>query len=340
MTSSDTLPALNFDHLVAMTTQWGLFEHALFSEPRVEHGYCTDDVARALTVVVRGPNAPAHLVEIYLNFVERAVTDSRATHNRMSASGTWQDEPLMGDWWGRAVAALGFAARHGASPQVRRRAMDAFNRAARLRSPFIHTMSFAAIGAADAMASDQESPEAPALLHECLNAIGTHAAKETTGWGWPEPRLTYANAALCDALITGGAAANNHACLERGLSLLDVLLAIETSPDGHLSVTGSKGRTPGQPGPLWDQQAIEPAAIADACRHALAATGDPHWAEGIRLAWAWFVGDNDSNTAMYNATDGVGYDGLEPGGRNENCGAESTLAALSTLQHRRSIEAL
>ena len=38
---------------------------------------------------------------------------------------------------------------------------------------------------------------------------------------------------------------------------------------------------------------------------------------------------------MYDAARGGGYDGLERGGRNENQGAESTLAVLSTLQQVR-----
>jgi hypothetical protein len=38
-------PVPNFDHLLRMTDQRGTFEHACLSEPRPEHGYCTDDMA-------------------------------------------------------------------------------------------------------------------------------------------------------------------------------------------------------------------------------------------------------------------------------------------------------
>jgi hypothetical protein len=38
---------------------------------------------------------------------------------------------------------------------------------------------------------------------------------------------------------------------------------------------------------------------------------------------------------MIDPDSGAGYDGLEVDGRNENRGAESTLAALSTFQHAR-----
>ena len=91
---------------------------------------------------------------------------------------------------------------------------------------------------------------------------------------------------------------------------------------------------------MWDQQPIEAAAIAAACLEAVRITGDPRWATGVNQAWAWFTGDNDSATAMYDPSDGAGYDGLERDGRNENCGAESTLAALSTLQDIRALSAM
>ena len=43
----------DFGHLIHMTDERGTFEHALFSEPRPEHGYCSDDMARVLVVAAR-----------------------------------------------------------------------------------------------------------------------------------------------------------------------------------------------------------------------------------------------------------------------------------------------
>lgn len=36
----------NFGHLLALSDHRGTFEHADGAEPRREHGYCTDDMAR------------------------------------------------------------------------------------------------------------------------------------------------------------------------------------------------------------------------------------------------------------------------------------------------------
>jgi hypothetical protein len=72
--------------------------------------------------------------------------------------------------------------------------------------------------------------------------------------------------------------------------------------------------------------------LADACARARAVTGDPRWDDGVALAVAWFLGDNDAATPLWDPDSGGGCDGLEAAGRNENQGAESTLAVLSTFQ--------
>jgi hypothetical protein len=48
-------PEPNFGHLMHLSDERGTFERALFSEPRPEHGYCTDDMARVLVVATREP---------------------------------------------------------------------------------------------------------------------------------------------------------------------------------------------------------------------------------------------------------------------------------------------
>ena len=58
-----------------MTDQRGTFEHALFTEPRPEHGYCSDDMARVLIVVAReADHLPAmrNLAMLSLRFLQDA----------------------------------------------------------------------------------------------------------------------------------------------------------------------------------------------------------------------------------------------------------------------------
>jgi hypothetical protein len=190
-------------------------------------------------------------------------------------------------------------------------------------------MAYAALGAAEVLQVDTGQAHARDLLAAAVASIGETAS---SAWPWPEPRLSYANAALPDALVAAGTALADEDLLARGLELLDWLAEIETR-DGHLSVTPVGGWDPGQPRPAFDQQPIEVATLAEAGARAYEATKQPRWLELVRRSADWFGGRNDTGAVLYDAETGGGCDGLLPSGRNANQGAESTLALIATLQH-------
>ncbi len=326
--------APSYDHLSALSDHQGIFEHALFDAPRPEHGYCVDDVARALIVVTRESQqtvALAKLSAIYLRFLESAVGADGLAHNRMRADGEWSDEPAMGDWWGRLLWALGTVVAWGADPWTRARALRTFHLAARPQSGSLRTRAFAALGAAEVARVRPDDHIARAVLLRLVDAVPVVTDAD---WPWPERRLTYGNASIPEALIAAGHALRDTDATAQGLRMLDFLLSLETSGD-RLSVTGTGGRGAGETGSSFDQQPIELAALADACARAYEVTRDPTWIAPIMLAWRWFAGHNDGGTVMFDPETGAGFDGLERDGRNENRGAESTLAALSTCQQAR-----
>ena len=328
-------PVVVFDHLEHLTDDRGLFEHALHTTPRREHGYCVDDAARGVVVLCREPTPDRRLrrlLRCYLNLVVAAVERDGRCHNRMGADGTWQDEAGTGDWWGRAIWALGAAAASGQTPGMRTRARVMFHRAAQARSPHAHAMAYAALGAAQVLGRHPRHRAARALLIDAVDTIGP--VGPDAEWPWPEPRLRYGNAALAEALIVAGDVLDEPGVVAQGTRMLTMLLETETR-DGHLSVTPVGGRGPDDVAPGFDQQPIEVAAIADACVSAYRVTAAAEWLAGVRLAWSWFLGDNDSATAMFDPLTGGGYDGLERTGRNSNQGAESTLAMLATAQQAR-----
>jgi hypothetical protein len=330
-----------FAHLERLTDDRGLFEHARLAVPRPEHGYCVDDVARGLVVVGREPQpgpAARRLTRCYLAFVLDALDPAGACHNRMAVGGRWTDEAGVGDWWGRALWGLGVAATSAQTPGMRARALVGFRRAAQPRSPHVRAMAFAALGAAELLRARPDDLAARSLLADALAVIGEPAAGDAR-WPWPEERLSYANASVAEALIVAGDALPDERARGHGLLLLDFLLRTETR-DGHLSLTPVSGRGRDDGGPGFDQQPIEAAALAQACASAFRVTGQPAWLAGVRLAWEWFGGANDSATPMFDPRTGGGYDGLERHGRNLNQGAESTLAMLATAQQARWISEL
>lgn len=330
------LTRFSFKHLERLSDEHGLFEHALGTEPHVEMGYCTDDNARLLVVTSRDQQSSAslRLSRLALGFVLDAQSPDGRCRNRLNKAGSWTDTATTDDCWGRSLWGLGTTAALHSDPRVRRWALRGFEGGARQRSAYPHAMAFAALGAAEVVGEDAEHGQARALLADAATVIGPIPDH---GWIWPEARLSYANAALAEALIAAGSNLDDAAMLERGLTMLDWLLDTETF-DGHLSVTGTAGRGPGDASPQFDQQPIEAAALADACWRAFHVTDDHRWARGVAAAAGWFNGANDAGLSLYDEVSGGCYDGLQAGGVNANQGAESTLALVSTMQRARALE--
>lgn len=336
MSAALTVDDISFRHVSLLTDDRGILEHARGVAPRYQHGYCTDDNARLLLVAARatGHATPVRvLASIGLQFVLDAMQPDGTVRNRLSFERCWIDDPCLNDCWGRALWALGTAFHRSDDHGIRSQAIEAFDRSCGLRSEHLRSMAFAALGAAEVLEVDPNHEGAATLLAASAERIvSTSLAASTPAWSWPEPRLTYANAALPETLLAAGSLLNEPSMLHWGLELLEWLVDTETL-DGHLSVTPTTGRGPGDPKPAFDQQPIEIAAIADAAARALRLTGDSRWANTLHMAVDWFGGNNDAGLPMMDRESGGGFDGLHRDAVNANQGAESTLAVIATLQH-------
>jgi hypothetical protein len=323
-------PLLALTHLDRMTDDRGLFEHAKGTVARREHGYCTDDNARLLIVATFAPPTPisSRLARVALGFVLASQDVHGQNANRMNVDGEWTDEPSTNDCWGRSLWGLGVLSARHPDARLRRRARRGFNHGAGGRSPHLRAMAFAAVGAVEILSVHPDHQPARQLAADFLDLI---APPISVSWCWPEPRLRYANATIVDAMIGAAAALGRTGDLERGLEMLGWLLAHETI-DGHLSVTGVGDHGPESVRPLFDQQPIEVAAIADACARAALITADRSWWHGVRLAEEWLLGNNDASLVMVDRASGGGYDGLSASSVNTNQGAESTMAATTIMQ--------
>jgi len=231
-----TCPAAPFRHLQRLTDHVGLLEHAEGIVPRYEHGYCVDDVSRGLVVVCREPSPPPELVTLarrYLYFLAQAQAPDGRFRNRLGYDRQWRDLPGTEDCWGRALWGLGTAAARGPASEIRTECRARFDQSARVSSPWPHAMAFAALGAAEVLGTWPDDSGALALLDTAIAVIGEPPVSTT--WPWPEPRLSYANAAIAEAVIVAGWNLGRDPVLQNGLRMLEWLLAVETRSD-HLSV--------------------------------------------------------------------------------------------------------
>ncbi len=337
---------LTFAHLVSMSDERGLFEHAEYDKPRKEHGYCVDDVARALIVIERNQTQDPQILElkrIYFQFIKDAQTPDGLFINRCDVNGVWNGVPESADHWGRGLWALGTVYKENADRNIAAEALWRFEHGVRHRGEFLRSMMFAGLGAAAVLSSARNNRAARKLLDDAASMIETTTSSTSTGnanWIWPENRLTYANAIIPEVMIYAGHLLNDPARLNKGLELLNWLLEQE-SKASHFSVTPTNGVGPNEERKKYDQQPIEIAALVDACSTAYEITGDPAWLLYITRGAHWFDGLNDSNVRMYDPISGAGFDGLTPNSRNENCGAESTVCYLSVKdQYQRHFRSL
>jgi hypothetical protein len=321
MTLDRALASPNTHHLETMTGQFGLFEHAVLDRPRRSLGYTTDDNARALVILSHiRPDHPG--MWRYLKFVLAGRVPA-GWHNRMSPFGVWVDARGSDDAHGRAIWGLGSAL----ATEDPSRVFSILSRGLDLDSPHPRSNAYAVLGAVAALDTWPAAPKIEAFLRRTARRL---PRPQRGVWKWPEPRLTYDNARIPEALMAAGATLGDENMVADGLVLLEWLIETESGERGF-SFTPVGGRGPEEMGPAYDQQPIEAWAMADACLRAISVDGGSRWGLGLSDAAAWFLGRNDTGAVLYDTSTGAGYDGLEATGVNLNRGAESTLAALGAL---------
>jgi hypothetical protein len=336
------LPPPNFHHLHRLSDDTGLIEHAWFELPRRYCGYTVDDVARGLLVICHEPLADTAprlvtLAETYLDFLYHALGNNGRFRNRMSYAREWVNEPDSDDAHGRALWALGAAARGAPSAVMKRAATRLFEAASGFDTPYTRANAYAILGIAELHETDPRNEHALMLLERCAARLpGLQISQE---WPWPEPRLTYDNARVPQSLLVAGTLTHNASMVEEGLALLEWLVDCETR-GSHFSFAPTRGWRVDEPRPGFDQQPIEAAAMADACVDAFLVTGDTAWTDLGMTAVRWFLGGNDKKLNLYDETTGGCCDGLTANGVNDNQGAESTLACIAALQQARRIDSI
>ncbi len=344
-----SLRALARPSLVALeriTDDCGVVQHSKFTVPDRRHGYCTDDNARALSLMARisGGASASRIAYSAAAFVTHAWNpDTGRFRNFMGFNRNWLDEGGSDDCCARAFESLCLTARHSDRADLRawasHLARDAFVHAAEWRSLRSLALLIKAL-TADAGASIPSDVATAAIR---VNALKLHDALvegRANGHNWFEPCLSYDNARLPEAMILAGQHLHDKVILNAGLDSLDFLMRKQTSAHGWFTpVATSSFDATSACHPAFDQQPIEALATVDASLAAYRATNDPRRASIARDAFQWFDGHNDHGLSLANPDDGGCFDGLTADGCNQNQGAESILsyqlAAAAMRDHLR-----
>lgn len=330
---------LELGHLDRMTDSTGLIQHAIYSIPRRESGYTTDDNARALRLCVRlwGRRPDERMlnrVAIYLSFLEHARCPVRGFHNFLSYQRDWLDAAGTGDCQGQAVLAIADVLGSNLPQGFRALAHELIEAVlptlADLRS--LRAQAYVVLawgqlceaGVRDVEQFEMVAQQAARRLVEC------YQRSKRSDWPWFEAQMTYANAVLPQALFVAARCWPEEPLLELAEESFAFLDRV-TTVDGVFWPIGNSDWYPhGEAKSTYDQQPVEASTMADAALTAFASRGDGKYLETFRRAHAWFHGHNSLGEKLADIESGGCCDGLVPSGVNRNQGAESTFAWLWT----------
>jgi hypothetical protein len=345
MSAGDSLPELNTDHMLRMTDDTGMLQHAIFSIPNSREGYTTDDNARALIVSTlldkcagqAGGRKYSSLSHRYLAFLWLAFhSDTGRFRNFLGYDRQWLEDVGSEDSHGRALWALGNVLGHSQDAGLRGATGRLFEAAVPAVLSFTSPRAWAycILGMQaylDWFPGDRAIQNARNALAQRLLEI--YERSHTESWQWFEKSLAYSNARLPQALILAGWRSKNNRMIDAGMESLRWLVAEQHRGDKDIFVPiGSSGfYTAGGEKARFDQQPVEACATISACLEAYRLTDERQWLEEAQRVFCWFLGKNDLLVPLYDASTGGCRDGLHPDRVNMNQGAESTLSFLMAL---------
>jgi glycosyltransferase involved in cell wall biosynthesis len=327
------LTSLRSDHLLTLVDDVGIVQHADGIIPNRASGYCVDDVARlavvSLALARRGDERLwSSILYRALAFLSAATGDA-GMHNFMSYDRRWLDEPHVGDHVGRSVWALGEILATAWIPALVVPVRDLLARLVGTLAGDVslRTAAYTVLGLSR-LDADRLDLRARRLLERLVDQLAdAYRSTAADGWSWFEDELSYDNARLSQALISGGDALHRGDLTELGLESLRWLGDESGLRDDVLRPAGHRGRRRNEPREgTGDEQPLEAAALVEAELAAFAITGAAEHGVRATRAFEWFLGRNGLQKPLYDFATGGCSDGLGSEALNQNEGAESTLA--------------
>jgi glycosyltransferase involved in cell wall biosynthesis len=332
----EIMPKFSLTHVLRLTDDTGIVQHAKYGIPNLKEGYCLDDNARALIMALmcfqRNKSREAfELLPVYLSFIHYMQTDDGNFRNFLSFNRQYLDKVGSEDSFGRTIWALGYLVSSAASNSYREFAVEIFQKSIPHFAALKHLRGIAntIIGLSLYL---KICPTDEGLVNELIALtqplIDAYNKTQSGDWQWFEETMTYDNGILPLALlhsceITGNEEAKHIAM--KTMAFLDDL----TLSNGYLSPVGNDGwYYRGGTFPAFDQQAIETMAMVLMHFQAYQIFRRPEYIEKMFLSYKWFLGENTLRAPLYDHETKGCCDGLLPAGINRNQGAESTLAYL------------
>jgi len=343
------LPVFSLQHIKRLTNQVGIIQHATYALPNYKEGYCLDDNARALLLVLMTyqqlkDQESLDLISTYLSYIHCAQREDGRFHNFMGFDNRFIEEVGSEDSFGRTIWAIGYVFDHAPFDGYYQLGSEIFFKAARhfesLRS--IRAIAYTVMGICYYLA---HKPNDDGMIEQmrvlCRRLVNEYKASQTEDWYWFEPLLAYDNAILPLCLLQASKYLNDDeitAVALRSMKFLEKVIL----KNGYLSIIGNqqwfhKDKNISR----FGQQPIDVLSTVLMFDQAYLLTGQKEYLEKMFIAFKWFFGENDLRIAIYDYETNGCCDGLEHYGVNRNQGAESAISYLiSYLTVRRTFNSL
>lgn len=326
---------INLQHFENLMGPYGLYQHANKREPNLEEGYCVDDNARAILVLLEylsQGGSEKEKAEAFLESCFAFIVDAHYApgtyYNFRDAKGTWLTYDVSEDMYARLARTYAYILSHDTNESRKNKAtellLDLIPTLQTLTAPRAQAETCIAIRTLPA--SFLETHKEFVLIAEThrTNLLALWEKESSPVWPWFQESMTYANALLPHSML-GTSDEQALECLHASASFL-IQTTIQQNlfmPIGNMGWY-SKGRSPAR----YDQQPIEAGTMFDFLLAYYAQFPEQVSASQLLAPYLWFFGRNTKNIPMADGETGACLDGLNEGKPNENYGAESMLAYL------------
>lgn len=330
------LPPFSLVHINRLTDDTGIIQHAKYGIPNLKEGYCLDDNARALLMVLMAfrqmKDARAlELTPVYLSYIHYMQNADGTFRNFLSFNRNFLDKVGSEDSFGRTIWALGYLLGNAPNDAYFQAGSGVFFNAApnfeKLSS--IRSIANTMIGICYYLKTNpSDDSMTERLRNMALKLISHFRENESPDWKWFESLLAYDNGILPLALLHAAGILNDDRVTQVAFTTMD-FLTTHTLKDDYLSIIGNEKwyKKEGERS-VFAQQPIDAMAMVLMYHQAYHFTKDKDYLNKLYTSFLWFLGENDMRMSLYDFETKGCCDGFESYGVNRNQGAESSLAYL------------
>ncbi len=332
----ERIPEFSLAHFNSLSDSTGIMQHASYTVPDLNHGYCTDDNARALIMAVKqnrlSQSADSEaLITKFLSFIHYMQLENGFFINMLSYSRQHLQNNLSEDSFGRALWALGYTVRFAPLQNQREFANEMFLKAVQYFEKLndLRGIANTIIGLFYYLKANPDNLSLQIMLEKFLQKMyNSYIAIADKNWQWYEHKLSYDNAILPLAMFLGATYIKNPEYLNVASKSINFLEKFSFK-NNHLSLIGNDNwMEKGQTKSLFGQQPVDAMAMVLLYQCLYRLTGDTIYKTKLEIAFSWFLGNNDLYMSLYDKQTKGCADGLFEDNVNLNQGGESLLAWL------------